>query len=142
MDRTIRTFPVFGSYEFEDACERLYEDGGGGRGIAGRPPPMRPSSLVNRLIRLEGEAGTPTRPRADGQVAATLASLVGDGLGGRPGQNPTGMFHSCGAGRRKGRPLQTQHLVHTVESRFSARRRTGPPSQPRPRNSPGCRRGG
>ena len=36
-----RTFPVFGSYEFEDACERLYEDGA----VVAESqvsPPMRP----------------------------------------------------------------------------------------------------
>ncbi|MDE0040384.1 MAG: hypothetical protein OXU77_22900, partial [Gammaproteobacteria bacterium] len=45
-----RTFPVFGSYEFEDACERLY---GNGAVVAEAQasPAHAPSSLVNRLIR-------------------------------------------------------------------------------------------
>ena len=47
-----RTFPVFGSSEFEDACERLYEDGA----VVAQSqasPAHAPSSLVNRLIRME-----------------------------------------------------------------------------------------
>ena len=47
-----RTFPVFGSYEFEDACERLYENGAV-VAEAQASPAHAPSSLVNRLIRLE-----------------------------------------------------------------------------------------
>lgn len=47
-----RTFPVFGSYEFEDACDRLYEDGAV-VAEAQASPAHAPSSLVNRLIRLE-----------------------------------------------------------------------------------------
>lgn len=47
-----RTFPVFGSAEFEDACDYLYEDG---TTVAESrvSPAHAPSSLVNRLIRLE-----------------------------------------------------------------------------------------
>ena len=47
-----RTFPVFGSGEFEDACERLYENGA----VVAQSqvsPAHAPSSLVNRLIRME-----------------------------------------------------------------------------------------
>ena len=47
-----RTFPVFGSYEFEDACNRLYEDGAV-IAEAQVSPAHAPSSLVNRLVRLE-----------------------------------------------------------------------------------------
>ncbi|MCY3623254.1 MAG: hypothetical protein OXH68_16290 [Gammaproteobacteria bacterium] len=47
-----RTFPVFGSYAFEDACERLYENGAV-VAEAQASPAHAPSSLVNRLIRME-----------------------------------------------------------------------------------------
>lgn len=47
-----RTFPVFGSYEFEDACDRLYENAAV-VAEAQASPAHAPSSLVNRLIRLE-----------------------------------------------------------------------------------------
>ncbi|MYA15292.1 MAG: hypothetical protein F4089_11670 [Gammaproteobacteria bacterium] len=47
-----RTFPVFGSYDFEDACERLYENGAV-VAEAQASPAHAPSSLVNRLIRME-----------------------------------------------------------------------------------------
>lgn len=47
-----RTFPVFGSAEFEDACERLYENGAV-MAESQASPAHAPSSLVNRLIRLE-----------------------------------------------------------------------------------------
>ena len=47
-----RTFPVFGSAEFADACDYLYEEG---TTVAESrvSPAHAPSSLVNRLIRLE-----------------------------------------------------------------------------------------
>ena len=47
-----RTFPVFGSDEFEYACERLYDNGA----VVAQSlvsPAHAPSSLVNRLIRME-----------------------------------------------------------------------------------------
>ena len=47
-----RTFPVFGSYDFEDACDRLYENAA----VVAEAQASRadaPSSLVNRLVRLE-----------------------------------------------------------------------------------------
>ncbi|MCY3838256.1 MAG: hypothetical protein OXH09_06380 [Gammaproteobacteria bacterium] len=47
-----RTFPVFGSYDFEDACERLYENGAV-VAEAQASPAHAPSSLVNRLVRME-----------------------------------------------------------------------------------------
>ena len=66
-----RTFPVFGSYEFEDACESLYEDGAV-VAEAQASPAHAPSSLVNRLIRLSPkpkrrpEKETPERSPRDG----------------------------------------------------------------------------
>ena len=57
-----RTFPVFGSAEFEDACERLYENGAV-VAEAQASPAHAPSSLVNRLIRLE----TKLERRPDGK---------------------------------------------------------------------------
>ena len=47
-----RTFPVCGSYEFEDACDRLYENGAV-VAEAQASPAHATSSLVNRLIRME-----------------------------------------------------------------------------------------
>ncbi len=47
-----RTFPVFGSGEFEDACERLYDNAA----VVAQSqvsPAHAPSSLVNRLVRME-----------------------------------------------------------------------------------------
>ena len=57
-----RTFPVFGSYEFEDACERLYEDAAV-VAEAQASPAHAPSSLVNRLIRMEQRLER--KPQAD-----------------------------------------------------------------------------
>ena len=57
-----RTFPVFGSGEFEDACERLYDNGA----VVAQSqisPTHAPSSLVNRLIRMEKRLER--KPRAD-----------------------------------------------------------------------------
>lgn len=65
-----RTFPVFGSYDFEDACERLYENGAV-VAEAQASPAHAPSSLVNRLIRLETklerkpDKGTPGKSPTD-----------------------------------------------------------------------------
>lgn len=65
-----RTFPVFGSYAFEDACERLYENGAV-VAEAQVSPAHAPSSLVNRLIRLETklerkpDKGTPGKSPTD-----------------------------------------------------------------------------
>ena len=50
--RDYRTFPVFGSGEFEDACERLYENAAV-VAQAQASPAHAPSSLVNRLIHME-----------------------------------------------------------------------------------------
>ena len=50
--RDYRTFPVFGSPEFEDACERLY-DNAAVVAESQASPAHAPSSLVNRLIRME-----------------------------------------------------------------------------------------
>lgn len=47
-----RTFPVFGSAEFEEACERLY-DNAAVVAESQASPAHAPSSLVNRLIRME-----------------------------------------------------------------------------------------
>ncbi|MCE2459822.1 MAG: hypothetical protein J4F38_03475 [Pseudomonadales bacterium] len=66
-----RTFPVFGSYEFEDACDRLYENGTV-VAEAQVSPAHAPSSLVNRLIRLEPrpkrrpDRDSPGKPHPDG----------------------------------------------------------------------------
>ena len=57
-----RTFPVFGSYDFEDACERLYENGA----VVAQSqasPAHAPSSLVNRLIRMEQRLERKPRPK-------------------------------------------------------------------------------
>ena len=58
-----RTFPVFGSGEFEDACERLYDNAA----VVAQSqvsPAHAPSSLVNRLIRMEQRLDR--KPRAKG----------------------------------------------------------------------------
>lgn len=47
-----RTFPVFGSGGFEDACERLYENAAV-VAPAQASPTHAPSSLVNRLLRMQ-----------------------------------------------------------------------------------------
>ena len=56
-----RTFPVFGSVEFEAACERLYENAA----VVAQSqasPAHAPSSLVNRLIRMEQRLERKPRP--------------------------------------------------------------------------------
>ncbi len=58
-----RTFPVFGSREFEAACERLYQNATV-VAEAQASPARSPSSLVNRLIRMEKrlERNPPANP--------------------------------------------------------------------------------
>lgn len=63
-----RTFPVFGSAEFEDACERLYENGAV-VAESQASPAHAPSSLVNRLIRLETKLER--KPQANRGTQAT-----------------------------------------------------------------------
>jgi len=65
-----RTFPVFGSQAFEDACDRLYENGA----VVAQSqasPGHAPSSLVNRLIRMEQRLER--KPRAK-QIAPAHAN--------------------------------------------------------------------
>lgn len=64
-----RNFPVFGSGEFETACERLYENGA----VVAESqvsPAHAPSSLVNRLIRMEQRLERKPRPTRAAQTDA------------------------------------------------------------------------